>query len=150
MASAVAALAVIAAWALLIIVYPKLPPTVPTHFGFDGHANQFGSKVTLIVPAIVVTLVCGVLLASNRFSLGRPNFPVTISTEMLPRAMSMLRAFIATQAAIVALVFFTIECAAIAGASGLTVNLTSLLVATAVVELIAIAAYFAATYSIRA
>jgi uncharacterized membrane protein len=29
-------------------VYPSLPPTIPTHFGFDGQANGYSDKPTII------------------------------------------------------------------------------------------------------
>lgn len=32
-----------------LILWPKLPDTMPTHFGFDGEANGWSSKVTAVV-----------------------------------------------------------------------------------------------------
>lgn len=44
-------------WAVSAIQYPTLPQSIPTHFGFDGNADSYGSKLTLFtIPAIATAL----------------------------------------------------------------------------------------------
>jgi len=41
----------------LTIVYPSLPPVIPTHFGFDGKPNGFSDKQDMIWIVIAVTIL---------------------------------------------------------------------------------------------
>ncbi len=41
-----------------LIVLPMFPDTIPTHYGFDGTANRWGSKYEmLIIPVIMIAFV---------------------------------------------------------------------------------------------
>lgn len=149
-AGTVALLAVLAGWGLLLAAYPKLPTTLPTHFGLDGRPTQFGPKATVFAPAVIATLLCAALLASTRFSMGRPSFPVTISAEQLPRAMDLLHAFVAAQAAIAALVLFAVEWLMIAAGSRSPESALGLALSTVAAEAVVCALFYAALAPLRA
>lgn len=42
----------------LLLVYPKLPETIPIHFGPDGKADGFGSKNTALLLGLIPLVLC--------------------------------------------------------------------------------------------
>jgi uncharacterized membrane protein len=73
------------------VVYPGLPQTIPTHVGFDGTANAYGDKATiLIVPAGTIVLYL-VLLLVSRFPQAF-NLPIAITETNAERQYRNARA----------------------------------------------------------
>ena len=75
-----AAIGVVAMLWMLASAWPKLPATVPTHFGISGQADNWGSKSTLLIlPLIGVLLFAGmsVLEAFPHVY----NYPVQLTEE---------------------------------------------------------------------
>lgn len=44
-------------WSIPIYYYPKLPDTIPLHFGLHGEADGFGSKLTIWLLPIIATIL---------------------------------------------------------------------------------------------
>jgi hypothetical protein len=45
--------AVVATWIVAVRAYPRLPPRVPTHFGFSGRPDAWGRKETIFLLPVV-------------------------------------------------------------------------------------------------
>jgi uncharacterized membrane protein len=56
---ALVAVAAITAW--LLLRYPTLPETIPTHFDFSGQSDDSGSRANLLVLAGVMVVLAAVL-----------------------------------------------------------------------------------------
>lgn len=53
-------------WVFTLISYSRLPEIIPTHFDIKGHANGYGSKMTIwIVPAILAVIVAGISILNK-------------------------------------------------------------------------------------
>lgn len=76
------AIAAVAAW--LLLRYPALPQTVPTHFGPDGQADAWGDKssVLLLVPLMVAL---GALIAWASTKPRWFNLPVPVTEQNAQR-----------------------------------------------------------------
>ena len=56
----VALLAIFFMWGFCIYHYNSLPQIIPTHYGFNGNADDYGSKKTLfLIPSIVTIIILG-------------------------------------------------------------------------------------------
>jgi len=85
-----------------------LPETIPTHYGFSGTPDAFGSKYTYIILPLIGTVLFFLLTVLNRY----PwifNYPSAITSENAPvkyrnatRALRLLKLFIQ-------LIFFGIQ-----------------------------------------
>jgi uncharacterized membrane protein len=77
---AAAFLGLVTIWSLAVTAYINLPEIIPTHFGINGKADDWGNKVTVfILPAISMVLFIGISIL-NRF----PhifNYPVRVTAE---------------------------------------------------------------------
>src|SRR4051794_7441369 len=51
---AIALALVTASWAASALVYPKLPPTIPTHWNFQGKVDGYGPRLLTLVPLPLV------------------------------------------------------------------------------------------------
>lgn len=64
----------------LIVRFPALPETIPTHFTFTGEADQWGPRsMVLIFSVPLVTLVLGMAWLSSRPHV--VNYPIVITDE---------------------------------------------------------------------
>ncbi len=54
-------------WGYLIFNYGALPETIPTHFNASGHADGFGSKISIILLPVIATVFYAGLTFLNRF-----------------------------------------------------------------------------------
>jgi len=119
------ALAMIGSLALLVISiywWPQLPAIIPTHFGFDGTPNAFGSKNTLwLLPAIQLFIVLFTLVLS-RYPWAF-NYPVRITQENAVRQYRRGRLLLAGVGAAVAWLFVFIQWQTIEVALGHTTTL---------------------------
>ncbi len=76
----ISALIILAATILLVINWPQIPDQVPTHFGFNGEADAYGGKGTLIFMDI---LAWGLLIGMTVISKypNKMNYPVKVTEE---------------------------------------------------------------------
>lgn len=74
-------------WILAITAYHSLPEIIPTHYGFNGQADDWGSKAAIfILPVISLVMIIGMSIL-NRF----PhifNYPLKVTEE---NAMQLYR-----------------------------------------------------------
>jgi hypothetical protein len=104
----------------------------------------------LFLTPLVATVVCCFLFAATRIARGRPNLPFAIPPAAMPLALAGLRAFMATQALMVAALFFVIQRGTFAAATGGSAGLgPGLLLAVGAYEVGAIAIFFGALYRLR-
>jgi uncharacterized membrane protein len=54
-------------WTLVIYVFKRLPNTIPIHFDGYGKANNYGSKLTLLVLPILATIIFFGLTWLNKY-----------------------------------------------------------------------------------
>lgn len=95
----VSTLLVLLTLARLAMVYGDLPATIPTHFGFNGEADGFGGKSSLLVTAGCEVLVWVVLIVGNFlpqtinvpvFLMKRPAEEIVRGTRLLLNAMAIV------------------------------------------------------------
>lgn len=66
----------ITAW--ILVAYPGLPETIPTHFDATGTADSWGSRTSILVlGGVMLALSAGLALLSTRP--GAFNYPVTVT-----------------------------------------------------------------------
>lgn len=93
---------------LAILSYRNLPDTIPTHFGFDGKADDWGSKSTVfILPAIVFVLLTGMTILNKYPHIF--NYPVTVTQENALSVYTKATRTIRVIKIIIALIFLLIE-----------------------------------------
>ena len=69
---------IVASWGLVVFVYPILPQSIPTHFGFSGVADGFGDKTyLLLLPGIATVLFTGISILNRLPHIF--NYPVAIT-----------------------------------------------------------------------
>lgn len=94
---------VVATIAVSALVWPALPDHVPTHFGFDGKPDGWGSKATfLTLPAVSVVLYLALSLLArfpHRFNYVRPISERNAATQyrLARRTIAVLKTFMAWQ-----------------------------------------------------
>ncbi len=82
--TSLALLGMLALLAITAYWWPTLPATIPTHFGFDGTPNAYGSRNTVwLLPGILLFLIVFMAVLS-RFPWAF-NFPVRITQENAAR-----------------------------------------------------------------
>jgi uncharacterized membrane protein len=54
-------------WVLTIFIFKKLPDTIPIHFDAYGKANDYGSKLTLLILPILATIIFFGLTWLNKY-----------------------------------------------------------------------------------
>ncbi|WP_019012492.1 DUF1648 domain-containing protein [Deinococcus aquatilis] len=74
------------------LVYPRLPHSVPVHWGLDGTPDRFGSRLeALLVPLLVCLATAALLWAIGRFSRAdRANVPVLRTARLALGALALL------------------------------------------------------------
>jgi uncharacterized membrane protein len=105
---AVALVALVAIWIVVLAAFPSLPATIPTHFQLDGTATGYGPKGTIFLLPIIATVVCASLLASGRLGARYLNLPFTIPPAAMPRALAITHLFVALINAMTMLLMWTI------------------------------------------
>ena len=105
----------VGSWAAVVYFYPTLPEQVPTHFGFHGPPNAWGSKETMfLLPAVqtaLVLLLVALGLLVERCP-GIYNFPVDprkLSEEGREELYSSTRSFLLSQGILMNLLFGYIQ-----------------------------------------
>jgi uncharacterized membrane protein len=103
----VAIAAVVALLAFAVRVWPELPATVPTHFGFSGEPDRWGSRAWLLVLPAMATLLFVVLTLLER----APqiyNYPIEVSSTNAPRVYVIGRQLVLSLKLIVVVTFAVI------------------------------------------
>lgn len=57
----------VAMWVLTLYTFLKLPTTIPTHFNASGQADDYGSKLKLLVLPILATIIYFGLTELNKY-----------------------------------------------------------------------------------
>jgi uncharacterized membrane protein len=85
---------VVILWIIPAIAWSSLPEVIPTHFGIDGRADDWGSKNTLFILPLIATVLYGGMTLLNRYPYIF-NYPVKLTEDnaegMYKRATRMLR-----------------------------------------------------------
>ena len=103
---ALARLGLMALFASLIWIWPRLPEVVPRHFGFDGRPDAWGGRgCVLIVPLIALALYAGLGWCLQRPQLY--SFPWPLTEDNAPRQMQLARELLRAVRAWMVLVFAT-------------------------------------------
>ena len=77
---AIAVTGLIATWVFLLIIYPVLPETIPTHFGVQGKADGWGSKAGIFLLPCISTALFTCLSVLNKYP-HKFNYPVKVTVE---------------------------------------------------------------------
>ena len=89
----IAALITLAATIIMIINWPQIPDQIPTHFGFNGEADAYGGKGTLIFFDILAwALLIGMSIMSKYPNTW--NFPVKVTEYNKARLYFLGRALL--------------------------------------------------------
>ena len=75
-------------WCFIMLVYPGLPATVPTHFNASGRADAYGSKSTLYLLPVISTLIFAGMTVLNKYP-HIYNYPSVVTTENAYRLYSI-------------------------------------------------------------
>lgn len=67
-------LVLISLWVTVIIVYPKLPRSIPLKFNYNGKATETGPKYIFFALPTVATYLWGKTLANNQMGFLKINF----------------------------------------------------------------------------
>ncbi len=97
---AIAVFGLAASILLPVIAFKNLPDTIPTHYGFNGKADDWSSKTTIfILPAISIIIYTG-LTVLNKFP-HTFNYPAKVTAEnalllytRATRIMRSIKAFV--------------------------------------------------------
>ncbi|MGL4740110.1 MAG: DUF1648 domain-containing protein [Sarcina sp.] len=47
---------------ITLILLPSIPDIIPTHYGFNGQVNAYGSKYTILILPIITIVICGLFI----------------------------------------------------------------------------------------
>ncbi len=104
----IAVLGLAASILIPVIAFKNLPDTIPTHYGFNGKADDWGSKTSIfILPAISMILYLSLTIL-NKFP-HTFNYPAKITAENALRMYTMATRVLRTIKAFVILLFLFIE-----------------------------------------
>lgn len=73
-------LLIISVWSLTITNYANLPETIPTHYDWAGHADEFGGKATILTLPLIATVLFVGLTILNKY-LRFFNYPTVIMQD---------------------------------------------------------------------
>ena len=87
-----AALCFVGSGVVAALIFPRLPESVPVHWGIDGAPDRFGSRFeALFLPTLLCLGTAALLWAIGRFSpLDRANAPVLRTARLGLGAMALL------------------------------------------------------------
>lgn len=102
----------------LVVIWPSIPDTVPTHFGSDGTPNSWGGKTSLLLPLVFGWIAVIMLIVMEFFPQlwnipGQGNLRVTFGKSTgqnsnppkTPGAMAAMRNMLAVDRVMIALLF---------------------------------------------
>jgi len=101
-------LMVLGFWIHLILNYPGLPETIPTHFNAAGEADGFGKKSSIFMLPIIASILYALMTVLNFFP-HIYNFPTKITPENAFRQYTNATQMIRVVKLGLLLLFFSIE-----------------------------------------
>jgi uncharacterized membrane protein len=72
--------------AATILLFPRMPQQIPTHFDASGQADKFGSKLLLLIVPAMAVVICAYMLSlgfSSKFYNSARNAPETIRQQFI-------------------------------------------------------------------
>lgn len=99
-----------------LLIFPKLPETIPTHFGINGVANGFGNKMMIFFPVSISLALFLIVTLLGRF----PhifNYPVEITEQNALTQYTMATRFVRVLKFIIVAIFTSV---------GILISLTAL------------------------
>ncbi|MBY0436435.1 MAG: DUF1648 domain-containing protein [Cyclobacteriaceae bacterium] len=121
--------------------YPKLPDTIPIHFGSSGVANGFGSKSMLWILPIVMGVTYIIQTIAVRFP-HLFNYPIAITEENAARQYKNQVLMIRVLKPILVLIFLYISYATIQNGLGVMHSLSPWLLPVTLVFVFGTIAFF--------
>lgn len=91
----------------LMVNYPDLPQSIPTHFNFAGEADSWGDKATIWILGAGIIVLYSVLTFTSRIP-HLYNYPFQITSENAERQYRIARTFITVLKAEVVWLFASI------------------------------------------
>ena len=119
----VSILIMLAATIWLIIIWPTIPETVPTHFSADGTPNSFDTRKALFAPLIIGWAVAVLFIVLEfypqfwnipgkgngfRVSIGKLNSSANNGAQATPGAITSMRSMMAVDRVMTSLLFAVI------------------------------------------
>ena len=83
-----ALLSIVFMWGFCLYHYKSLPEIIPTHYGSNGNADDYGSKKTLFLIPFIVTIIIIGMRWLNRFP-HKFNYMTSITAENAERQYQM-------------------------------------------------------------
>ena len=108
---------VLVVWVYTIASYSKLPNTAPLHFNATGEADSFGSKASIIVSPIIMTILYVGIALLNRYP-HNFNYPTKITKENAQKQYTMATRWIRYLNLVTALIIGYITLIVIQSAKG--------------------------------
>ncbi|HMJ46959.1 MAG TPA: DUF1648 domain-containing protein [Ferruginibacter sp.] len=95
-------------WIYTFINYSRLPNTIPIHYNWNGEIDGYGSKATLLILPVIITIIIIGLTILNRYP-HLFNYPQSITKENAAKEYSLATRFIRYIKLIVVYLFIFIE-----------------------------------------
>jgi len=92
----------------LIVLWNKIPTKIPTHFGFSGKPDSWGSRNAILILPIVGSLIYILLSTISKFS-QYFNYTVDITEENAERQYQNARTFMTWMTMEITAVFLYLE-----------------------------------------
>ena len=83
-----ALIALIFAWCYCFYHYSSLPEIIPTHYGIDGVVDDHGSKKTIFILPLILTVLIFILRIANKFP-HKFNYPTAITHNNVEKQYTM-------------------------------------------------------------
>jgi uncharacterized membrane protein len=118
----IALLGLVGQFAVTAWYWSRLPERIPTHFGFDGQPDRWGSRATILALPIASTAIVLVLSVLERFP-HTYNYAWPITPENAPRQYALARGMLVALKAVLCWLFLAIlvgTCRAATGGGGLS------------------------------
>jgi uncharacterized membrane protein len=123
-----AAVGLLVTFIYILLKYSTLPATIPIHFNFDGAADSWGSKASILfLPAVSVFLY--VLMTIAGFFPQYFNYAVKVTPENVERQFKIARAFMAVLKIVFVWFFFYLTQITIQAGLGAVIGLTPMMFA---------------------
>jgi uncharacterized membrane protein len=125
----------------LLSSWSSLPDKIPTHFGFDGAPDAWGSKMTLLLMPILATVIFAILTVLSRFP-HTYNYPWRLTEQNAERQYRLARMLLTAVKMEVIYLFAYIEYGTIRTALGNADGLGSLVPSFILIALFGTVAFY--------
>jgi uncharacterized membrane protein len=134
-------LGLILSYYILLSSWASLPDKIPTHFGFDGAPNAWGSKMTLLLMPAIATVMFAVLTVLCRFP-HTYNYPWRLTEQNAGRQYLLARMLLTAVKMEIIYLFAYIEYGTIRAAMGNADGLGSLMPSFILIALFGTVAFY--------